>query len=587
MVRSGGLTVIGDQPPSALRDVAIQMEQFRSVVSGLIRNAGQPLALPTVVFVFGARKSFQPFLPLYQGKPVPVAGLFLRSDDMNSIVLSLEDFEESSAVLYHEYTHLLLANAVQTLPVWLSEGLADYYGSYLLRAGAKSADIGRPQADRVRLLRERYLPLSDLIAVDHSSPYYNERDKQSIFYAESWALTHMLLTQPGGATTVNNYWTAVATGKTPDAAFAEAFGSTPKAFDSRLQDYVRRPVLNGIRYTFSDTVRPPEVSAPRQMTPAEADAWLGDLQRRVGRADEAARRIEAAVRAEPSTPMVHVALGLLKRSQDKFDEGTGALRRAAEMAPGDFLTQFVLGVSLLRAGAADRADGRAEARAALARAVAARPDSAEALAWLAYVQMLDDATLGEARTSIERALAIAPGRLDYTLRWADVRILLREEEAARRVLEQVAAVRTDPAMAARARARLDTLDRTRTARSGGSSPTPRNFVSIEVPADSTVPADSGRLRLQLRDLMPGERRTAGLLTRIDCAASGVTFRVAAGAATIVATAPKMEDVALISYLTLKDFTVACGPHEPPDFVLITVAGDIVKAVEFVPKDYVP
>src|SRR5262245_20028391 len=43
MVRTPSLTVIGDQPPKTLRDVAIQIEQFRTVLAGLIRKSGRSL----------------------------------------------------------------------------------------------------------------------------------------------------------------------------------------------------------------------------------------------------------------------------------------------------------------------------------------------------------------------------------------------------------------------------------------------------------------------------------------------------------------------------------------------------------------
>ena len=42
-------------------------------------------------------------------------------------------------------------------------------------------------------LRERFIPLPELMAVRHDSPLYNEGDRRSIFYAESWALLHYLL----------------------------------------------------------------------------------------------------------------------------------------------------------------------------------------------------------------------------------------------------------------------------------------------------------------------------------------------------------------------------------------------------------
>lgn len=37
------------------------------------------------------------------------------------------------------------------------------------------------------------MPLETLFSVDHASSVYNERDKRSIFYAESWALMHYFI----------------------------------------------------------------------------------------------------------------------------------------------------------------------------------------------------------------------------------------------------------------------------------------------------------------------------------------------------------------------------------------------------------
>jgi hypothetical protein len=42
-------------------------------------------------------------------------------------------------------------------------------------------------------MSQHWLDWNTLFAVDRESPYYNELDKMSIFYAQSWALTHMLM----------------------------------------------------------------------------------------------------------------------------------------------------------------------------------------------------------------------------------------------------------------------------------------------------------------------------------------------------------------------------------------------------------
>ena len=43
------------------------------------------------------------------------------------------------------------------------------------------------------LSRFPLLPIEQLIRVDRNSSLYNEGDRRSVFYAQSWALAHMLL----------------------------------------------------------------------------------------------------------------------------------------------------------------------------------------------------------------------------------------------------------------------------------------------------------------------------------------------------------------------------------------------------------
>jgi len=54
-------------------------------------------------------------------------------------------------------------------------------------------EIGALIPGRFQVLQQnQWLPLETLLAVDQNSPYYNERDRAGVFYAESWALIHML-----------------------------------------------------------------------------------------------------------------------------------------------------------------------------------------------------------------------------------------------------------------------------------------------------------------------------------------------------------------------------------------------------------
>ena len=326
MIRTPDLTVIGDQSASRLRDIANQIDQFRTVVAGLITNAGRPLSLPTIVYVFGNQNALRQFVPLYKEKPLEVAGYFQGDFDENVIALSLEGFERSAAVVYHEYTHMLLRNAVRASSTWLGEGLAEYYASYELETGGRVALIGRAVPHHILLLRDSYLPLAELIAVDASSPLYNEGNKRSIFYAESWALTHYAMTEMrDGPAAINRYATAISEGQAPADAFRTAFGATPAEFDRQLRTFVHQYRFNGTRFEFKERIGRATAESARQMTAGETGAWLGDLQRRVQRASEAKGRIDAAAAREPDSPIVLTVLGLQQISEERVAEGlTGA-----------------------------------------------------------------------------------------------------------------------------------------------------------------------------------------------------------------------------------------------------------------------
>jgi tetratricopeptide (TPR) repeat protein len=468
IVRGQTMTVVGDQPAETLRDIASRLERFRLGVTGLIPNAERPLPVPTYVFVFGTRKAMQPFLPLAKnGRPAPLGGFFHRDADVNYIALSLEGFDESLPVVFHEYAHLLVRNAVRAVPVWLNEGLAEYYSTFTMAASGASADVGRPIVPHVRLLRERYMPIAELIAVDAGSQLYDEAVRRSIFYAESWALTHYLMVEvPDGPAHINQYVADIARGRRPADAFFDAFGATPQKFDDQLRKYVAHPAFRFPSFTLHDRVQVDVNDRGRTLSAAEADAWLGDLQRRIRRLREAATRIEAALRLDGEAAITHLALGLLRIDQGRISESWPALERAVAIAPGDFMTQYAYGASLLRElvqvdGMLADATALAHSQAALKAATTINPYASEAWSWLAYAFMLDDDQLPAAEDAINHAIELAPGRLEYRLRWADISILRGDVASARKLLTELAAVTTDRTVSDAAQRRLDALARSR------------------------------------------------------------------------------------------------------------------------------
>jgi tetratricopeptide (TPR) repeat protein len=417
-VKSESLTVIGDAAPGALRDVARRLEQFRIVLGSVVSDARRPPTLPTLVYVFGSRSALQPFLPQRHDRPVALRGYFHRDADGYAIAMSVDDDEDSSSIVFHEYAHLLVQHG-RTLPIWLNEGLAEYFSTFALTSRGRTAEIGRPVGRHVRLLRERFLPLAGLLTVSAQSELYDEGERRSVFYAEAWALTHYLLTEmPNGPALMARYTAEPIDAQPADQRFLEAFGVTPAEFEPRLKAYVASPTFRSRVYTFPARIDVDGPPPARTLSQGEADARLGDLQRRIGRQAEAAVRIEQAVREDPGNATVHLGLGRLR-----LDQGRAA-----------------------------------EALASLSRAVEIDPSSANAFAWLAYAQMAAGHVL-DARTAIGRALALEPGRPDFRLRDADVAVLEGDVLRARSVLLELIA--GDAAVADRARERLNAIDRRR------------------------------------------------------------------------------------------------------------------------------
>jgi tetratricopeptide (TPR) repeat protein len=607
MIRGKSVIVVGQQSPKTLRDIAVQIEQFRMALGGLIKGARAPLPIPTLVMTFDDYDALKPFVPLYQGKPASLGGFCHcgAGDEMSVIAASLATYDESSAIIFHEYAHLLIHNSAAGVPLWLNEGLAEYFSTFRLKASGREAVIGSIIPRHVGLLRQRFVPLAQVLSVKHDSPLYNERDRQSIFYAEAWALTHYLLVErPNGNAAINKYL------ESKDAsinAFVAATGVPLTEMEGELRRYVNRPSFMSIDYALPERV---DVDAPEQartLDAADSDARLGELQIRVGRLGEAAARIESAVKAAPELAEPQLALALLRVGQHRAKDSLAPLEKAAALAPDDFMAQYTYALTLLRhASDADMDDETSQrsferAHEALGKALAANPNSAAALAWRAYADMELDVRWTEARDLTLHAIQLAPGRADYQLQLAVLYLRQMDtRKAGQTLLASLAGSATDDSVAKQARGLLQQLaERERTAGplidAPSSSDGPLRPIAVGPPAEQErAHAGTATRDLKLRKVQAGEERALGELVAIDCAPWGVAFRVRVNGRVIVASADKMEDVELTSFLE-REFAVACGAHASPERVYLTwkdggdrngVVGTAV-AVEFLPKTYVP
>src|ERR1700735_3768368 len=185
-VRSPHFSVVSNSNEKQARRVADQFEHMRSVFHTLFPKIQIDTLGSITVLAIKDEKDFRALEPaeyLAKGQ-LKLGGLFLRGPDKNYVLLRLDaEGEHPYAVVYHEYTHLLLSRA-EFVPLWLNEGLAEYYENTDIRE--RDVLLGQPSPGNLEVLREnRLMPLATMFTIDHSSPYYHEENKGSIFYAES------------------------------------------------------------------------------------------------------------------------------------------------------------------------------------------------------------------------------------------------------------------------------------------------------------------------------------------------------------------------------------------------------------------
>jgi hypothetical protein len=253
-VETPNFVVFGETGEKRTRDVVAEFERFREALGRVLPGAARKAAVPTTVVVFDSRRSLAPYRPMFNGKPVEIAGYFSSDRDMNRVVLTIEDREQGLRTIFHEYVHLVVSNVTDGIPPWLNEGLAEYYSTFLVTDDGRTATMGTVIQPHLVLLNEQpLLTLKDLLAVTHDSPLYNEGTRRGMFYAQSWALVHMLLSaEPSRAKELAEYTRATGSGEAAERAWQRTFGPYDPIPD--LRRYVKQFSVRGFRYRFTEGI---------------------------------------------------------------------------------------------------------------------------------------------------------------------------------------------------------------------------------------------------------------------------------------------------------------------------------------------
>lgn len=425
-VTAGQFTILTAASERPARKWAAELERFHRGLQGAVPVPLERLR-PVTVVLFKNDRAMEPYVPLENGRPAKMGGLFVRIDDLNVIMLSLtRDAQETRHVVLHEAVHWHLAARGERWPLWLDEGLAELYATFEF-PDAERERLGAPLAGHLRQLRTgKFIPLTQLIATDRSSLLYNESARGNIFYAQSWALAHLLFfgDQASGAANLERYLARLKTGGPAGDSFASVFGSDLAALEQRLRGYapvsverkstVARAAVPEAELVIADAgrievelakgalllgARGPaaaerQLIAATELAPRDARAWelLGISTSLAATAASSPKAMDAAVahfrRAldlDPTRVAAYEGIAGLAYSTESFSpELTELLRRGLVLAPGNPMIEVGLASAELRSGR------RAAGQAQLERLVALDPTGAQPATKLARQVLEDD-----------------------------------------------------------------------------------------------------------------------------------------------------------------------------------------------------
>jgi len=511
------------------RQALDKFEQIRQVFQEAGAGSKQS-PMPVRVYLFRSARDFRP-----HKRGEATLGFYQGGAERNYIAMQAAG-EETYRVVFHEYVHLVLNHTSPRLPQWLEEGIADLYST--LEADGERLRIGKPVARHVETLRQKkWLEAERLAVVNHSSPEYNERNRASVFYAQSWALAHMLNLTRGYRDRFARFVQLLREGSPQGAALEEAFG---KSMAEAMQDL--RAYVAARRFPTAEVAweaREPGKVEMEAISAAQAQLALVELLLAQGLADTAEKRLRKLERTLPRSAETETAWGLVEMSRRRFARARKRLEQAIRYGSRQASTYFEYAMLLRETGGE-----RGQVREHLEKTVQLNPFHAEAH-FLLGLLAANEGRHRDAVGPLQRATEILPRQAYF---WHALALACHhagDREQARKAAFRTLQAATTQEEADMARAAIRLVE------------TKPGKAEQDRPDVVTPQSWTGK---------QGDRKVEGILERIDCLGRTARLHLRVGAARIALYVADPEQIRLGNAPNLTfDFT--CGA-QPPRVVVV-------------------
>lgn len=418
-VKSPAFAVISDGGEKDARRVLSQFEQLRAALKEAWPWANVDPSRPVTILAIRDGDAYRRLVPASRqagGAPLPAAVLE-PAPDRNWVALRLdvsrfEDGDDTWDHPYrsalHDYVHLVLRLNHAQLPAWLEEGVAEFWGNTIV--DGDRTIVGHVIPSHQWTLRERtYLPFAKLFAIGPGSPEFSESDRATPFYAEAWALVHLLAVSEARQGQLARLLDLLRSGRPASTAVTEALGDIA-ALEREYTAYVGRGAFVDRRRPALPETKP---ALARELPEAESLALRAAFVSAAGNSAEAATLAADAVRADPGSAAGHEARGIIAFRAERRDEARQLLERAAQLPGASDYAHAVLG-QLYWEDVKGKA-GLTRAEAEFQRALELNPRFAKMHESLALVKEAGGAPADQTVPLAQRAAALEPGHLGYRI----------------------------------------------------------------------------------------------------------------------------------------------------------------------------
>ena len=547
-LRSANFELFTSAGERAGRRTIQQFELTRSFFQQAMRRGVSSTRRVRIV-LFRSKKEYLPY------RPGEVAAAYYLSGPDVDLIVMVAGNELSTAI--HEYVHLLVSRSGLRLPLWLNEGLAEIYSS-MQRAGGQFV-VGHAPPGTIAMLREeRWAPLEQVLLADRDSHHYTQKERAGKFYAQSWALTHMLNLS-------KEYRSGLAellkllTADTPSVTALETvYGMPIENLQRELQSYVRQDRLRGLVFDVK-LEKSAERPSAKPATGLEVGLLLANLLADVKKTDEARTKYEKVASENPAAPGPYEGLGHLEYRLGNKDQARIHFGRAFEL--GSNSRRMLERYAWLQREADDE-----KLVLTLLRAVKTSPEDVDARLALGN-HLIQGASYMQAVAILEKVRYANAEQAKRTLRMlAYAHLKLNQHESGRQAARQLLELartpeETDYAQSLLAHLERDSADVREVTRDG-------SYDELGERETRLIPDETPASPLRQEDPRPQEEMSivAGSFMRLDCLEGQARMVVAVGGETVSLLIDDGESVDLKGSDAAR-VDLHCGEQEPRSVIV--------------------